>query len=282
MERTAAPSQDSGFASIMVPINLGAGAADRARLAVSLAERFGSRLIGIAAQELAVLFIGDGTVTVDAMLVEEATKAATEDLARAEAIFRRVAGHRDDIVWRSAVATPLPFILGNARAADLVVVARQASLDTPQGRMALAPADIVMELGRPLLVTPPDVAELAAESIVIAWRDTREARRAVRDALPFLKQAKAVAIASMGEGAAEQGADDVRFYLARHGVDAELEIRPSIANYAAQELLECVRRRKADLLVTGAYGHSRMREWMLGGMTADLLEMAPVCCLMSH
>lgn len=127
MERTAASSPDSGFASIMVPINLGAGAADRVRLSVSLAERFGSRLIGVAAQELAVLFIGDGTVSVDAMLVEEATKAATEDLARAEAIFRRAAGHRDDIAWRSAIAAPLPFILGNARAADIVVVARQAS-----------------------------------------------------------------------------------------------------------------------------------------------------------
>lgn len=282
MERNTASSQDSGLASIMVPINLGAGAADRVRLALSLAERFGSRLIGIAAQERAVLYLGDGTVTVDAMLVEEATKAAQEDLAKAEAIFRRVAGHYNDIVWRSAIDTPLPYITRNARAADIVVVARQSSLDTPQGRMALTPADLVMDLGRPLLVAPPDVAELSAENIVIAWRDTREARRAVWDALPFLKRAETVTIVCVGEGAAEQGTHDVRDYLALHGVAADLDVRPKITNFAAQELIDCARRQNADLIVSGAYGHSRMREWLLGGMTADLLESTPVCCLMSH
>jgi nucleotide-binding universal stress UspA family protein len=280
-QRTASP-QESGFASIMVPLNLGAGAADRVALSLSLAERFGSRLIGIAGQEFIMPYIGDGTVGVDPVLIEQAKEAATEDLAKAEAIFRRVAGHYNDIVWRSGIETPLPFVLANARAADIVVVARQASLDTPQGRMALAPADLVMELGRPVLVAPPDVTELAAENIVIAWRDTREARRAVWDALPFLKRARAVTIVCVGQGAGEQGAEDVRGHLALHGVAAEVEVRADIASYAAQELLDRVRRKNADLIVSGAYGHSRMREWLLGGMTADLLETAPVCCLMSH
>lgn len=282
MERIADAPRESGFASVMVPLNLGAGAADRVRLSLSLAERFGGRLIGIAAQEFVVPYLGDGAVGVDALLIDEARKAAGEDLDKAEAIFRRVAGHYNDIVWRSAIETPLPFVLGNARAADIVVVARQGSLDAPQGRMGLTPADLVMDLGRPMLVAPPDVTDLAAETILIAWRDTREARRAVCDAMPFLKRARSVTIVCVGQGAAEQGAEDVRGHLALHGVTADVDVRADIANHAAQELIDCARRRNADLIVSGAYGHSRMREWLLGGMTADLLEAAPVCCLMSH
>lgn len=282
MERTAASSQETGFASIMVPLNLGAGAADRVRLSLSLAERFGSRLIGVAAEDVVVPYMGDGSASVDAMLVEQAKATAAEELVEAEATFRRVAGHYNDIDWRSGVETPLTFVLRNARAADMVVVARQGSMDAPQGKMALAPADLVMALGRPVLVAPPDVTELAAQNIVIAWRDTREARRAVRDALPFLKRAQAVTIASVGPGADEQGAEDVREHLALHGIAAEVEVRTKIANYAADEIIASARRKDADLIVSGAYGHSRMREWLLGGVTADLLETTPLCCLISH
>lgn len=277
-----ASSQELGFASVMVPLHLGAGAEDRVKLALSIAERFGSRLIGVAAREFTLPYFGDGTGSVDALLIEEAKKEASEELAKAEARFRHVAGHHNDIAWRCGVETALTFVLGNARAADIVVVARQAAGDPPQGKMGLAPADLVMDLGRPLLVVPPDVTKLAGESIVIAWRDTREARRAVWDALPLLKRARAVTILSVGQGASEQGAEDVRDYLALHGIATELDIRPNTTKYAADEVIDCARRQNADLIVSGAYGHSRMREWLLGGMTADLLEATPVCCLMSH
>ena len=79
-----------------------------------------------------------------------------------------------------------------------------------------------------------------------------------------------------------QGADDVRGHLALHGVSADVDVRPNITGFAAEELIACARRKNADLIVAGAYGHSRMREWLLGGMTADLLDTTPVCCLMSH
>lgn len=282
MERNTTSSQESGFASIMVPLNLGVGAADRVKLSLSLAERFGSRLIGIAAQDIVVPYMGDGTASIDELLIEQARQAATDDVAKAEETFRRTASHYNGIAWRCGIEASLPFVLRNARAADIVVVGRQASLDAPQGRMALSPADLVMELGRPLLIVPPDVTSLSAENIVIAWRDTREARRAVWDALPFLKRAETVTIVSLGADAREQGADDVRGYLALHGVSADVDVRSNITGFAAEELIACARRKNADLIVAGAYGHSRMREWLLGGMTADLLDTTPVCCMMSH
>lgn len=278
----SATATGTSIASIMVPLNLGGGAEDRVKLAASLAERFKSRLIGIAAEEFIVPYVGEGTASIDAILIEEAKRKASENVASAETLFRRNTGALKDVEWRCAIDVPRSFVLDQARAADLVIVARQGSEDAGQGRMALSPGDLVMDLGRPLLVVPPDVEHLAARHIVVAWKDTREARRAVWDALPFLKKAETVTVLSVGSGAEEQGATDVSEYLALHGVASRAVIRPNSASSAADEITGYAREQNADLIVCGAYGHSRMREWMFGGMTADLLESTPVCCLMSH
>jgi nucleotide-binding universal stress UspA family protein len=282
MNATAAPAQDAGYASIMVPLHLGAGAEDRVRLAASLAERFKSRLIGIAAEEFVVPYIGEGAMGVDAVLVEEAQRTAAENIARAETLFRRNAGKLNDIEWRCAVADTRSFVLSQARAADILVVARRGSSDESQGRMALSPGDLVMDLGRPLIVVPPEVGHLSAKHAVVAWKDTREARRAVRDSLPFLKAAEIVTVLSVGSGAEDQGAADVGAYLALHGVTSRAVVRPGRVRSVADEITSFAGEHDADLIVCGAYGHSRMREWMFGGMTQDLLESTPVCCLMSH
>lgn len=282
MTATASTATDTAYASIMVPLNLGAGAEDRVKLAASLAERFKSRLIGIAAEEFAVPYIGEGTASVDAILVDEAKRTAAENLGKAEALFRRNAGSLNDIDWRSAITEPRSFVLNQARAADILVVARQGSEDAGQGRMWLSPGNLVMDLGRPLIVVPPGIEHLSAKHVVVAWKDTREARRAVWDALPFLKGAKTVTVLSVGSGAEEQGTVDVSEYLALHGIISRVVTRPDSARFAADELTSFAQEKEADLIVCGAYGHSRMREWMFGGVTYDLLESTPVCCLMSH
>lgn len=282
MSAIASPAKDAAYASIMAPLNLGAGAEDRIKLAASLAERFKSRLIGIAAEEFVLPYFGDGTASVDAILIEEAKRAAVENIGKAETLFRRNAGSLNDIEWRCAVAEPRSFVLSQARAADILVVARRGSGDADQGRMALSPGDLVMDLGRPLIVVPPGIDHLSAKHAVVAWKDTREARRAVWDALPFLKAAEAVTVLSVGSGAEDQGGADVSAYLARHGVTSRAVARPDSVRYAADEITIFAREHDADLIVCGAYGHSRMREWMFGGMTLELLESTPVCCLMSH
>lgn len=282
MSATASAATDTAYASIMVPLNLGVGAEDRVKLAASLAERFKSRLIGIAAEEFVVPYVGEGTASVDAILIEEAKRTAAENIAKAETLFRRNAGSLNDIDWRCAIAGPRTFVLNQARAADILVLARQGSDDANQGRMALSPGDIVMDLGRPLLVVPPGIERLSAKHVVIAWKDTREARRAVWDALPFLKEAETVTVLSVGSGAEDQGAADVSEYLTLHGIMSRAVTRPDSVKFAADEVMIFAREHNADLIVCGAYGHSRMREWILGGMTHDLLESTPVCCLMSH
>lgn len=282
MTLTTTAARQATYASIMVPLNLGEGAEDRVKLAASLADRFGSRLIGIAGEELVLPYLGDGLSGMDATLIEDSRRTAAEDLAKAETVFRRAAGAINDVDWRCAIETPRRFVLGQARAADILVVARQASEDPGQGQMALSPGDLVMDLGRPLIVVPPRVTHLSAEHVVIAWKDTREARRAVWDALPLLRRAETVTVLSVGAGAEEQGTQDVSNYLTLHGIASRAVTRPDGIKYAIDELIDFTLEHGSDLIVSGAYGHSRMQEWFFGGMTHDLLESTPVCCLMSH
>lgn len=269
------------FASIMVCMGLSSSAENRVALAASLAARFGSRLIGIAAEEAALPYLEDGLAIARPILVENARNAALEDLAQAETNFRRGAGHLPEIEWRGAIAEPAAYIARQARAADLVVVARSPS-PTSRRLMTIDPGDAVMQLGRPVLVVPHDGREIVARSIIVAWKDTREARRAVLDALPFLQRAETVAVLSVGEDAREQNPEDVCAYLARHGIASRHMIRAALPGSHADSIVDAALEEGSDLIVSGAYGHNRMREWIFGGVTSALLASAPVSCLMSH
>ena len=130
------------------------------------------------------------------------------------------------------------------------------------------------------------VASLSPRHIAIAWKDVREARRAVRDALPFLQQAESVMIVEISEG--DEGdrilrhVKDVAGYLARHRVDIVAErVRPAEVS-VTDALLRLIHDENINLVVAGAYGHSRLGEWVFGGVTRDLLAQSPVCCLVSH
>ncbi|PTM40289.1 universal stress protein [Bosea sp. 124] len=282
MPMTRSSTEAPRYAGLLTPVHLGAGAEATIRFAARLAQALPCRLIGIGADEIELPYYGDGTGMVDAVLLENARGVVQEDLAKAEALFRRVAEGAPAVDWRCAIEQPRGFALTQCRAADLVVLARQGPDDEAVGRMGVAPGDLVMELGRPILVVPPGVETLAAKSAVIAWKDTCEARRAVHDALPFLVRAEAVSVLAVGEEAIENGAQDVCGYLAQHGIAARAVLRPDSAEYVVDEIMTQVRHQGADLIVAGAYGHSRMREWIFGGVTQDLLETTPICCLMSH
>ncbi|MFN3672400.1 MAG: universal stress protein [Bosea sp. (in: a-proteobacteria)] len=282
MTATSQGAMRARYASIMAPVNLGTGAEATIRLAAGLASRFSARLIGVAAEDIVLPYYGDSVAAMDAILIEDARKAAAEHIEQAETLFRRVAAGGPVLDWRAAVDASRFYVLAQARAADLVVLARSGPDDPDQGRMALSPGDLVMELGRPVLVAPPGVESVSAKRVVIAWKNTREARRAVWDALPLLMQAESVMVLTVGQEAAESGAQDVCAYLAGHHIAARALTRPDSGRTALDEIGAIVRQESADLIVAGAFGHSRLREWIFGGVTRDLLQATPVCCLMSH
>ena len=126
---------------------------------------------------------------------------------------------------------------------------------------------------------------LALDHAIVCWKDTREARRAVSDALPLLRAAQRVTVVEIA--APEESArtlsrlDDVLAWLERHGVRASA-LMPAAAHNGKGVLAAILETQDSDLIVAGAYGHSRVREWAFGGVTRDLLMQPKRCTLVSH
>jgi nucleotide-binding universal stress UspA family protein len=173
----------------------------------------------------------------------------------------------------------------HARYADLIVLGQPEPEPSNDAGEHLA-EDVIMSSGRPALVIPYiGAGKNMGRRVLVAWDAGREAARAVNDALPFLTRADKVAVLVInpGEGAhgPEPGAD-IALHLARHGVRAEAQHLTaddlSIANALLSRLVDL----DIDLLVMGAYGHSRLREWILGGVTKEIFRQMTVPVLMSH
>ena len=205
-------------------------------------------------------------------------------LDQQESRFRSIVmNRRRRVEWRSAIDFPNEFLTREARAADLVVIGRQRpSAHTYPSFDATA---FLLRAGRPVLMAPNGLDRLRAARIAVAWKDTREARRALSDSLPFLHEAEKVFVMEVCEEhdtqPARRSVDDVMMYLLRHRITTSAEVVVHTRN-VTEELLHVVRREQIDLLVAGAYGRTRLGEWVFGGVTPDLLHESPVCCLFSH
>jgi len=171
----------------MVHVDVDGASDARIRLAATLADRFMATLIGISSSILPP-YPSEGAYFVTPELIEEERRDMEVSLRRVEATFRNHAGpKRTKIEWRSAIEVPDNYIAANARSGDLLVIARE------QGSGGICrtinPSTTVLTTGRPVLLVPPGVDTLKAERVVVGWKEIRETRRALADALPFLHQA---------------------------------------------------------------------------------------------
>ncbi len=270
------------YAAVMVYVDAERATERRVRLAVALADKFKATLTGVSA-----LAIRGPFVTTADIVVPEVSPADIEDtrarLDRKGDWFRASAGPRA-VEWRCDLDYPVDVLTREARAADLVVIGRRSSQGDDYD--SLEPGEAILNMGRPTLVVPDDAEAVRGDHVVIGWKDTREARRAVRDALPFLSAASRVTIVEIcgpgEESSARAHIDDVAQYLARHRVSGGPRVILHQEGSGAADLIRLAQQEGADLIVTGAYGHSRLGEWAFGGMTHDLLAMCPVSCLMAH
>ena len=272
------------YNTLLVHVDVEGEIGGQVRLAAGLADHFQSHLIGAASWMARPAFVVE-SVVIDPDPTKEDYKKMRAVLSAREKEFRACVGEtRSRVEWRSSLEFPTEFVAREARAADLVITGRVRSPYDPY-RSTDSDA-LVLRTGRPVLVVPPGLQSLNAKRVVIAWKDTREARRAVQDALPFLLGAKEVLVVEVTEtGSVEDSMHrlrDVARYLSRHGVAALAEwVRP-IGGSASGDLLRVVEEQSVDLIGAGAYGHTRLGEWIFGGMTEDLLTQSPVCCLLSH
>ena len=179
------------FATMMVRVDVDPPSDARIRLAAGLAARFQATLIDISAWEPRPPLTYGGVI-VDPKVTDDMLQEFSAQLAQAGEHLRTLLEPHQPSEWRSAIESPTEFVARQARAADLLIVGRDRIAG--DSSRSLDPGAIVLKAGRPVLVVPPGIQSLAAERIVIGWKDTREARRAVRDALPLLREASSVAI----------------------------------------------------------------------------------------
>lgn len=271
------------YAALMVHLDVERACDRRAQLAIELAERFGAALIGISGWAPRPAFMVQGIV-VDATLAERDFQAMNARLDEMGKKFRSLAKQIEHVEWRGTIGFPTELLVRNARAADLIIIGREPA----PGDLYSAPdtGAVLLRAGRPVLMVPDAIGSFTARRVVVAWKDTREARRAVRDALPFMQAAEEVLVVEICEEErtpdAQREIDDVTRYLIRHKVivGAQACLRPKGA--VSGELLHFATEERADLLIAGAYGHSRLGEWIFGGVTRDLVAASPICCLLSH
>ncbi len=214
----------------------------------------------------------------------ERIKKQFEDLTHGEAFVAEWRVHGDA---RSAYETIADGVVAQSRSAELVIVSQACDGVAPP-MLTDIPQRLALESGRPVLVIPVTWQPCDfGRNIAIAWNDCREASRATFDALPLLRNAKTVRLLTIGEaknddGAATLAATGVASALARHGLKVEIETINDTSRNVGPALLARVVADGADMLVMGAYGHSRMREFILGGATRDILKTMTVPVLMSH
>jgi len=272
----------TGIASIMVHVDFDRGSDDRIRIASDLADRFGAVLIGVTGWVPGREFRDGAGAEVERTEVRLARISAAQD--RLAERFRSVAaGTIHPVEWRAAYNFPSEVIAREARTADLVVIGRRPVPDDPYH--TFDPGTVLLTAGRLVLVAPEGWTHLAAARVLIAWKDTREARRAVQSALPFLRLAERVTMLEITDESLERAAlahlDDLEVYLGRHQIKVNGKAVLHAVGSISEQLKNTARNEGADLIVAGAYGHTRLGEWIFGGVTRDLLRTTEVCCLFS-
>jgi nucleotide-binding universal stress UspA family protein len=272
------------YATLMVHVDVDGKMDGRVSVAADLAGRFDAHLIGIASG-----------APISVVLGEDARNEAAAETPRLRDIktlldekgqqFRAAVGtSARRVEWRSVVGLQADMVAREARAADLLIIGNARESRDPF--RALDPSSLMLKAGRPVLVVPNAVTSLSPKRIAIAWKDVREARRAVQDALPVLRQAENIMIVEVSEQAGGDEASsrlrDVANYLVRHGIETIAErVRPADVT-TTNSLLRLIEDENINLMVAGGYGHSRLGEWAHGGVTRDLLAESPICCLFSH
>lgn len=271
------------------------GSAGRAPIvldaAMRLAAKFDAHMIALTViPQVSVPAIVPFEVTGDIM---EAQQQILEKEADAiAAVYKKaIAGTVLQHEWRLVRASHYDLaasVDAHARSVDLIVAAQSDPAGT-----AYSPSDVtedlMMEAGRPILVVPGRTkAKTIGDRVLVAWNDSREASRAAFDAIPFMQQAREVRLLTLDTRLKSADATDVpaagiAVALARHGIKPDTAVAEGVAGGTfADSLLAEIERFRADLVVMGGYGHSRLRELVFGGATHDMLSRMPVPVLMSH
>lgn len=269
------------YKSILVHVDDTAGVEARIRFTAHLASESHARVIGASVGlPPALASLQARGTTLVAVGIDQAGDAARHS-ANQKVFESVIAPFGLEAGWRTANDVGAHGLANAASAADLIVCGATAAAG--EGA-ALPVGDLIMQAGRPVLAVPAGSDRLGKGHAVVAWKNTREARRALADALPLLMRFAAVTLVHVSEGRHDEPSiEEAAAFLEHHGIAArEKSILRSLTTSPADQIAGFARDRSADLIVLGAFGHSRAREWIFGGVTADLLRTCPLPCLFSR
>jgi len=276
----------AGLKDITVIVD-NAGERRAAKLAAELARVTSAHLTGIALAVDPIVPIYTVAAPIPTDFIVAAHDQGVADANAALAAFDAI-GQAAGVTSEGRVAQSLTgdfeSVIRNVLLTDLVVVGQDDPDHEEPLRAALIEA-LLFQAGVPTLLVPRTVAELRPDKAVIAWNGSAQAARAVRAAMPLLMMAQSVTVVIVDEGNApagvEQGAD-IGAYLARHDLDVTVRIVTNAHEGAGQAVLTLAAEDGATWLVMGAYGHSRIRQFLLGGVTRRVLGNATIPVLMAH
>ncbi|RSZ57417.1 universal stress protein [Massilia atriviolacea] len=279
------------YQSILVHVDDSPSAAARIGVAIALA-RQGGHLSGVAPTGVSRTLHPnlppgqtDPTLALHLGFLREQAQAALAGFsARCEAAG--LAGYAARVIDDDAGGG----LCLHGRVADVIVLSQSDPDDGGPSLLADLPADVVLHAGKPVLMVPYSGERASiGQRVLVSWDASRQAAIALHLALPLLRQAASVELALFDTGpgshtVAEAQAADPRPYLARHGIEARFAVH-ALAHKrqpVGEALLALAAQKNADLLVMGAYGHSRVRETILGGVTRTLFESMSLPVLMAH
>lgn len=275
------------YKDLLVEIDGSETSRKRIDYAIELTRRFDGHLTGLF---LLHVFLPPPAIGVY-MTSEMENQILTGEQERAEAAledFRKIA-EREQISFETRTAKGVynerarVFSL-HGRYADLAIIGQQ---NPDEHVPSLDPGDVVLAAGAPVVIVPHIGApSTAAENVMIAWNASRESTRAVRDAMPLLEKTTSVDVVCFRPGATSAHGEvpgaDIGLHLSRHGIEVDVQVLEGQGVDVGNALLSHAADRGSDLLVMGGYGHSRLRESVLGGATRTILQSMTVPVLMSH
>ncbi len=277
-----------GYKTIMALVGASRSSEASLRVAAELADRFDAHLIGVHVRRpFETPMYSDTTAGLDLLYrsYDEASRGATQAAAAA---FKNAVGGRSASEWRLADGFAEEILVAQARFADLVVMGQSEPDPSPFAPVRDLAEKFVFGSERPLLIVPhAGEAKPVGEKVMLCWNGRREASRAATAALPLLRKAKSVTVLIVDPEEAEQGASgepgaDVAGWLARHGVNVTVQRDTAADSDVGNVILSRAADLDIDLVVMGLYGHSRMRELILGGASRTILSSMTVPILVSH
>lgn len=277
------------YKTILVHVDQSRHAAERIRVACSIAISHGAHLVGVALTGVSRYIYQDNAFAVSGYVVASQVEALEEAARKALAEFESLVKQYGVTKYETRLVDddPESGLVLQARYSDLVIVSQVDQSEAISRVFPDVPEYVMLNCARPVLVVPyAGKFEKVGRNVIVAWDGGLEATRAITNAMPMLKRADKVTLVVFNPGSrydvhGEQPGADIALFLARHDIKVEV-LQHTTNQDVGNSLLSLAADMSADSIVMGGYGHSRFKEVLLGGVTMTMLKTMTVPVLMSH